>query len=342
MELYKVIAEIFGKVTDNIIYGFYTNSKIIFSSQLFNGVAMLIISIFLFKKIAKGELMQNRDVFIGVVFIVSYFGIYFTLYNEAYYYNMLEFLQFPRNALSYIVMGLIGETKPENVLEALQTALNATQITLDKSGGEFFTINFTQKILSVCFFLVSLVLMTTLSFIVILSTLIARIIISFFFVMVFLAFSKVTRGYFFSWLKLYISFSLYAPFGVLIGIVAMEFGKFGASVSAQMAQTKVLDLSSITGVIIGMILCIFLLLKIPNIINGIIGTHNDSTTGASGAIGFIGGVGAALATKARGFAGQASSSFAGRALNKGKEAIMQRFKGKSGEKNPLDNDSTHY
>lgn len=338
MELFEIISEIFFKVTDNIIGGIYHSTTQIFTNTLFNLIASLAIVIYLIKKLAKNETFNASEVYPVACFILLYLTIFAIVYNESYYYEVLEFLQFPRNSISYIVMNVLGESHktPTELLKSIATSINATQTILDEADGSWFSFNFTAKMLSVIFFLISLVLIVVLSGIIILSSLIARILISFFAIFAILAFWKPTRGFFFSWLRTYISFSLYAPLGILIGAVAVEFGKFGGTIATGMGAEQTLDLSAFIAIISGMVLCIFLLLLIPTFINSCLGTSNNGTTGASGMIGFLGGVAGGLTSKAIDFARD-------KAPNKLQEMIENyKNNGKDGKISGIDPDSRHH
>lgn len=337
MDLYQVITEIFAKVTDEIIVKTFNATQDIFGSGFFNGVIIITALVWLVSKMAKSEQFAVKDTYPILVFLLTFYSVYFITQNQGIYIEVLDLFQMPRNALTYIAQQIIGDNAhPAEILKSLYVGFQSTQRVLDEADGAWYSFNFISKTLSVIFFLLSVILIAVLAFILILSTLIARIILSFgAFMFLCLLWSK-TRGFFFSWLKLYLSFSLYAPLGVILGSVALEFGKYASNSAVRMGEAGSIDTFSMLVVIVGMVLSIFMFLKIPNIVNGIIGTSNDSTTGASGVIGFMAGIAGAGVSKMmdylKGKGGQGFSKL-GELLSKGKD--------KGGEENPIDQDTQH-
>ncbi|GAA7260879.1 hypothetical protein HpCK38_17830 [Helicobacter pylori] len=335
MDFYQIIAEIFGKVTDKIILNTFNATQDIFGNGFFNGVIIITALIWLVSKIAKSEQFAVKDTYPILIFLLTFYSVYFITQNQKIYIQVLDLFQMPRNALTYIAQKTIGNTQPADILKSLYVGLQSTQEVLDQADGSWYNFNLISKVLSVVFFLLSMILIAVLAFILILSTLIARIVLSFgAFMFLCLLWNK-TRGFFFSWLKLYLSFSLYAPLGVMLGSVALEFGKYASNSAVRMGEAGSMDIFSMLVVIVGMILCIFMFLKIPNIVNGIVGSSNDSTTGASGLIGFMTGIAGSGVSRAvdyfKGNMGQGLSKL-GDFLNRG---------GKGGEENPLDQDTQH-
>ncbi|MBD5165110.1 type IV secretion system protein [Helicobacter sp.] len=93
------------------------------------------------------------------------------------------------------------------------------------------------------------------------------------------------RGYFFSWLKLYLSYSMYAPIAMIIGnfpMVALEKVELIPNNVSQLEQV----IASLTfiffkpiGLMIVAIIAIMILIKVPSWVNQILGTQNDDAVG---------------------------------------------------------------
>lgn len=340
-EIYNSIAVIFYNVTNAIIAKVYASTLVLYKG-IIPSLFVLFLAIWIIKKISSEEGFGLRDLYPSVIFVLTFLVVEIVLLNERIYYSFLEIFQIPRNALTSVITGILEDssssTNPNDIITSLVTSISATQAILDQADGGWFDFNFTSKLLSVVFWLVSLVLIILVCGITILSTLLARILISFFgFMLPFVLWSK-TRGYFGGWLRTYISFSLYAPIAVLFASVAVQFAKYGTSIMLKVGENENIDLMSFMIIIVGFVLCIYFLLKIPNLVNGVVGSSNDSMTGASGIIGFAGGY---LGGKLQDLMSGAKSR-AGGAVDKVKEWIKSKG-GDNNEssENPIDPSSTH-
>lgn len=336
-DIYNSIAVIFYNVTNAIVAKVYSTTLILYKGVI-PYLFVLFILVWTIKKISTAEHFSLKDLYPSVIFTFTFIVVEIILLNEKIYYFFLEdVFQYPRDALSSVVIGILNDTKnstnPNEIIKTLITSISTTQAVLDQADGGWFDFNFTSKLLSVVFWIVSLVLIILVCGITIVSTLLARILISFFgFMLPFVLWSK-TRGYFAGWLRTYISFSLYAPLAVLFASVAVQFGTYSTSIMLDVGKNENIDLMSFMIVIVGFVLCIYFLLKIPNLVNGVVGSSNDSMTGASGIIGFAGGyLGGKLQDLMKGAKGKAKE-------------LMGFGKDKGGNKNetinPMDESSAH-
>lgn len=338
--MYQALNEIFASVSDSIVQNVYSGSKDVFGSGFFNAFILLSALFWLVLKIIKTEQFSIKDVYPITFFLIYYYIVYFITQDETIYYETLDLLQYPRNTLTYIFSKSIGANHPADIVNSLYVGLKSTQEVLDRADGAWYSFNLISKTLSVIFFLLSIALLAVLAFTIIFSSLLARIIISFgAFMFICLLWNK-TRGYFFSWLKLYLSFSFYAPLGALFGSVALAFGNYASNVAVKMGEVGSMDIFGMVVVIIGMVLCIFLFTKIPLIVNAIVGSANDSSTGGSGLVGFMAGaVGGGLSSLKNKMLGKANS-FGSSVIDKIKGKLGGN-KDKEGEQNATDEDTTH-
>lgn len=340
MDLYQIISEIFGQVTEKVAQNIFNGTTQVFGSGFFHGVMVLSALFWLVMKIIKTEQFSIKDTYPITIFLLYFYSVYFITQNQAIYFETLNILHIPRDVLTYIFTNATGK-HPAEVINSLYIALSNTQKVLDEADGAWYSFNIISKTLSIIFFLSSLILVGVLAFTIIFSTLLARIILSFgAFMFLCLLWSK-TRGHFFSWLKLYWSISFYAPFGALLGSVGVAFGDYASNSATKMGADGSMDLFGMVIVIIGMWIVIFLFTKIPMIINAIVGTANDSSTGGTGLVGMVAGfAGASLSKIADYFKGKGASG-----IGKLGDLVKSKFGSKEsenkGSENPLDQDTKH-
>ncbi|ECL7558326.1 hypothetical protein FTT16_08450 [Campylobacter jejuni] len=134
------------------------------------------------------------------------------------------------------------------------------------------------------------------------SSLISFVILSLACLTIPLLFSKITQPYFFSWLKLYISYSLYAPASfIILYFLNAPLDRITNLVKAG-AIEEIYD-NTMINFLIPILLCILLIgffKKIPNIISQILGI-----SGLENSSGLFGGLGKAVAMGIATFAGGA-------------------------------------
>lgn len=101
------------------------------------------------------------------------------------------------------------------------------------------------------------------------------------FVLPFLIWKK-SESMFYSWGKLYISVSLYAPFTLLFGLISVQTSEFTINVTHAIQSDFQENAMYIFALVIVQLLTAIAIFKIPNIINQIIGSSNEGSSLTSG------------------------------------------------------------
>ncbi|MBD5165628.1 type IV secretion system protein [Helicobacter sp.] len=265
---------------------------------------ILLVVIFWLLKLLKTGYPTREELFEAGKWIGLVCFIYAIFYSYAGYIEFIKLLNLPANWLRNATGGLIeGDNIVDIVTQTFKklAELNArlwnqlmenykSQITM---GIKFNAILASFGILPFLLFYLSFAfLMIGIILIVQVSGYIALIVLSIAPVMIPLLFNRNLRAYFFSWLKLYISYSLYAPLALIILGVALAV----IQKSLELPETEIKSIATgfmsiayhfSSGLILS-VLCIYLLLQIPNWVSQVMGMQ-----------GFInGGVGAGVATMA--------------------------------------------
>ena len=114
-----------------------------------------------------------------------------------------------------------------------------------------------------------------------------------------LLFNKNLRQYFFSWLKLYISYSLYAPLALVILSIALGTIQRGLDLPTEVQEIATGFWSifvHFAPAIILSLLCIYLLLQIPNWVSQVMGIQGLSSGGVGTGVGLMAGTAIGVAT----------------------------------------------
>ncbi|TLD85555.1 type IV secretion system protein [Helicobacter sp. MIT 05-5294] len=315
------------EIVENMISKLFEATQSLF----FNGVAYSLIGLiamfWLLKRLHKGGI-DREDTYQAIVWITIVCFVYTIMSSEAIYYEFLHLLHLPINYVSAITIGnFAGYGDNATFTDTLANGINTLNnfcgtifnTLLEKNSPSSASVKivdfFSGGALSIgamivtCFefigyafvWLLFMILILAIFCIVSVTTFMKTIILSLAVITIPLLMLSQTRGYFFSWLKLYISYSLYAP-------VAMVIADFPLEALKQIAKTDIAKLSfgenwwvtiifTPMGLSISAIIALIVFAKVPSWINQILGTQNDAGIGLAplkmaGAMAMTAGVGA--------------------------------------------------
>ncbi|MDR0579188.1 MAG: type IV secretion system protein [Campylobacteraceae bacterium] len=300
MNTFKQLAALFQQVGDIIGVIIYNASKDIFDSAWFVAAFTLAILIYGINTINNG--INRERVIRAISFLIMYALIWMFLHNKTVYNLLVNFMDIPNTILSQginaVITGSIGKIiLPQDVvIEVSGSFADTAKNILDADGWVL------PKVMYVIFCMTSMVLIIAIAGLSIISIFIAQVVFSLFPLIVPFALWKQTRGLVFSWAKTYISYSLYAPLATLFGMFAIKLAKFTKEELTKQSISD-MDFQIISSVIIGQIIIIFCVFKIPTIINQIIGSQNEG--------GSLAGTISSLATAGRAVSGTTKTAAGG-------------------------------
>lgn len=275
---------------------------------------ILLVVIFWLLKLLKTGYPTRDELFEAGKWIGLVCFIYAIFYSYAGYIEFIKLLNLPANWLRNATGGLI---EGDNIVEIVtQTFKKLAELNarlwdaLMEHYKEQEIKTFNLKINAVSSFIAILpFLLFYLSFaflnvgiilIVQVSGYIALIILSIAPVMIPLLFNKNLRPYFFSWLKLYISYSLYAPLALIILGIALAAIQRNLELPDTELRAIATGFMSIlyhfsSGLILS-VLCIYLLLQIPNWVSQVMGMQGLNSGGVGAGVATMAGAGIGVAT----------------------------------------------
>lgn len=293
-------------------------------------IILLVVIFWLFRLLKTGyptrEELFEAGKWIGLVCF-----IYAIFYSYAGYIEFIKLLSLPANWLRNATGDLI---EGENIVEIVtQTFKKLAE--LNERLWDALIKNYTPKIhipvvyeisqyipsffgilpfllfyLSFAFLMIGIILIVQVS------GYIALIVLSIAPVMIPLLFNRNLRAYFFSWLKLYISYSLYAPLALIILGIALSVIQKNLELPSTELEAIATGFWSIlyhflSGLILS-VLCIYLLLQIPNWVSQVMGMQGlnsggvgagvaaTSFAGVTALTGGVGGIAGGMLAKAQG------------------------------------------
>ncbi len=325
------MSKIFNSIYTILQEGFQNLIESVYSavsSMLMNGIMYsiigLIVLFYLIKRL-KGDFGSREENYKAVIWVATVCFIFAIMSNYNAYLGFLEILRIPVLYVTDVVVSVFNPNGNASNLgellggawDKINTILVGTsdyglnQATKDWSPGKVMINIFIHMITMLqmfIFWLIHSILFIGLGCIFIVSSILVNIILSLAPLVIPLLIIPQTRGYFFSWFKLVLSYAMYAPFGLLVlsfssaNIDKVIVGNNGLNEDTfQAFYEKTFDYILIPSLLA--LISIYLLTKIPNWINQILGTQNQES-GGLGAVGSI--VGAGMT---------AGGSFAGGALS---------------------------
>lgn len=289
------------EIASNLVSMIYGAGQAIF----FNGLAYCFIGLiaifWLIKRLHKGGI-DKEDAYQALVWIVIVSIVYVIMGNEGAYYEFLNLLDLPINYVSAITAQNFGSTDFAtsfgNGIDTLNNGMSAIYESLFEyfkeqgKGLVFDDPTFISAIYAGIYmffwglmWLTYMILILAITSICIVTKFMATIILSIAPIVIPCLMMNQLRGYFFSWLKLYLSYSMYAPIAMIIGnfpMVALEKVELIPNNVSQLEQV----IASLTfiffkpiGLMIVAIIAIMILIKVPSWVNQILGTQNDDAVG---------------------------------------------------------------
>lgn len=276
-------------------------------ATLYNGVAYtiiyLIILIWLTNRLKTGYPTRD-DMFKATKWILSVCFVYGVFYSYNGYSNLISWFAIPAQWVKAGVSSIFN-TDGNSFGEIVTNAINNVTFTQEKLYNKGLEINkgsmikpelvsiiqtFFGMISFYIFKIIFWVVMIGVCAIIYASTFMALLILAMAPLLIPFLVVKNLTPYFFSWLKLFISYSLYAPLAfIILGIAMIPTSKLkdiqnnpkliDELYNSQVQYFLVPTLTSI--------LCIYLLTQIPNWVSQVVGVNGLSKGGSDGAVGAL-------------------------------------------------------
>jgi len=296
--IYEIVESIFENATDYITVGMYDGSQYIFNSEFFN-VAFSISIMWLggliaFKKLQSEEVAHK---FIWTVLLFSF--VKTIIYNQNMYESLVAILNTPRDVFIDLIHSFVSDIDKDasikSIIDNLASSISSVGTYIFNQAGfnNISAVFYGLIVYASGAFLIIVILLNSV-FSIFLSNVILALLP---FILPFLIWKK-SENMFYSWVKLYISVSLYAPFTLLFGLIAAETTRFTMLVSHNLQSDFDSNVTYIFGLVVVQALTALAIFKIPNIINQIIGSSNEGSS-LSGGVGTISTGGAIISTLAK-------------------------------------------
>ncbi|WP_419673776.1 type IV secretion system protein [Aliarcobacter butzleri] len=280
--IFKTLQGIFENVTGDIQNGLYQSAKTIFDNGFFNiAFAFAIIWIgfmIAFKKFNSEEMAYKS---IWTICVFSFVKV--MLLEQSMYQNMIDVFNIPRNAFLMAINDLVKRTNSTADVQTIINALYASQTLITKSifdkGGLTeiapffygFIVWFTGSLMML------VIILNT-----VFSIFLSEIILALLPLVLPTLIWKKTEYVFFSWIKLYVSVSLYAPFTILFGLISIKVVELTMKIANAIDKDFEQNVQYILVLVLAQGLVIIAVFKIPNIINQLIGSSNEGSSLTSG------------------------------------------------------------
>lgn len=325
---YNILVKLIKDIGSSIDKGMFDGiSSIFFNSIAYNLIGIIVV-VWLIYHLRSG--FSREDIFKGGIWLITLCFIYGILSNYGAYAEFKSWFDIPSHILQAGISSLAGgKSIPEILAEAFVNPVDLhwdayksgimiykegfPELGVDGNGGGSLD-DMYNIIMSWCglilwsFVTLLIAALILIIFIIQIATSMSLVFFGCFApIMVILLITPQTRPFFFSWLKNYISISLYIPLSILPILIVMQMGKLtninGPSLFVNTSYFVFLY-------IIGILIACYILFKIPEWINIIMGTQEghsnmamaQSVLGGSFALA-KGGVGATLKTGGLAFKG---------------------------------------
>lgn len=317
--------------------------KNIFSSvqsTLHNGVAysvvFIIVMFWLVNRLKQGYPTRDEifEALKWVGFVCFIFGIF---YSYEAYETFLGWLMIPAQWVKAGVIDIYGKggesfgtliTKTIDTLNEFHLKLYDAGWQYNNQGGFIPTpdgivslVTYVGLFVFYIFYLCMLINIFGVASIVIVSQFFAMLILATAPLVIPLLINKKTAPYFFSWLKVFISYSLYAPLGFLVlklstsTINELNKFKFDDTILTEVYKNQ---MANFFLPILISIICIYLVKSIPNWISQIMGVQGLSAGGTGAGAGLVAGTGAGVGRFLGGyFSRRAAGGGVGRSIGSG-------------------------
>jgi len=296
--IYEIVETIFQNATDYITRGLYNGAQYVFNNGFFN-VAFSLSVIWLGSLIAFNKLKSEEIAHKFIWTILLFAFVKTIIYNQYMYESLVTILNTPRDVFIDLIHNFVSDidknASVKNIITNLASSISSVgtyifnQVGLNNISAVFYGL----IVYASGAFLIIVIFLNSV-FSIFLSNVVLALLP---FVLPFLIWKK-SEGMFFSWVKLYISISLYAPFTLLFGLIAVETTRFTMFVSHNIQTDFKSNVMYIFALVIVQALTALAIFKIPNIINQIIGSSNEGSS-LTGGIGTISAGGAIVSTLAK-------------------------------------------
>ncbi|VEG82405.1 type IV secretion system protein [Wolinella succinogenes] len=272
---YHYLSEIMGAFQENVVNNMLEAAQAIYNNSWFEASFLVIIIIYAFQVMQGGFTREGVLRLINILLMAIL--VKAIIWNRELFFLFLGVMQLPADifasAVSFVVGGEL-ESEPHIILDQLQTVLgDVGGVILDNVGWTVSNV-FSAIFAMIIFWLVSLALVLVIIFMLLVSKMISIVALGLAPILLPFLLFKATRGMFFGWMKFYISYSLYGPFTIFFGYLLAEISTLAIQTKADM--TSSFDLGNLFALIIAEVIIGIVIWKIPQFVNQIIGTQNDS------------------------------------------------------------------
>ncbi|MFW3352894.1 type IV secretion system protein [Aliarcobacter butzleri] len=280
--IFKTLQGIFENVTGDIQNGLYQSAKTIFDNGFFNiafAFAIVYIGFLIaFKKFGSEEMAYKS---IWTICVFSFVKL--MLLEQSMYQNMIDVFNLPRNAFLMAISDLVKRTNSTADVQTIINTLYASQSLItktifDKGGLTEIAPFFYGFIVWFTGSLMMLVIILNTVF----SIFLSEIVLSLLPLVLPTLIWKKSEYVFFSWIKLYISISLYAPFTMLFGLISVKVITLTIAIANAIDKDFEQNVQYILVLVLAQGLVIIAIFKIPNIINQLVGSSNEGSSLTSG------------------------------------------------------------
>lgn len=329
--LYAFIVSFFTEALIPIQQGVREGASLLFNNTFFTSALALTIvgaGYLLATQKLKSEELAHK--IIWTIFVFSFAKA--ILFDTSTYEWFLSVINILSHSLITITEGLVNEVDEGAKLESV---INTLALTVDSITTSLFSQGGWSNIMPYIFGIIAWISGTFLIILILLnavfSQFLAGIVLSLLpLIIVTLIWTK-SEYVFFNFCKLYISLSLYAPFTILFGLVSVHVAKYSMMVSANLNNDVMNNAELIISLVIVQCLIAIGVMKIPNIINQLIGSANEGSSMTSG-IGTI----SAGATAMGAMAKYSGVSFVSKASGRGMKSAYDKYKSNGSMKTGTD------
>ncbi len=218
------------------------------------------------------------------------FGIVIAMMNNNTAYDLMkDTVNLPKNMFYSAIKGVagIGDVADSNALiNGISESMNEIYLIISSKGG---ITNMGITFIALIIWLVSTFLIFAMCIMLVFSNFLALVVFTLApMVIPTLIFNK-TRGIFFSWIKLYISLTLYAPMTLLFGLITIEVMKQADIITNKLQADFFGNLELVGSLVIAELMIAYGIFQIPSFINQIIGSSNNGMS-MSGAVSTMSGL----------------------------------------------------
>ncbi|MDN5125552.1 type IV secretion system protein [Aliarcobacter butzleri] len=280
--IFKTLQGIFENVTGDIQNGLYQSARTIFDNGFFN-IAFAFAIIWIGFMIAFRKFNSEEMAYKSIWTICVFSFVKLMLLEQSMYQNMIDVFNIPRNAFLMAINDLVKRTNSTADVQTIINALYASQTLITKSifdkGGLTeiapffygFIVWFTGSLMML------VIILNT-----VFSIFLSEIILALLPLVLPTLIWKKTEYVFFSWIKLYVSVSLYAPFTILFGLISIKVVELTMKIANAIDKDFEQNVQYILVLVLAQGLVIIAVFKIPNIINQLVGSSNEGSSLTSG------------------------------------------------------------